>query len=512
MRRRREIRRRPNWRRGGTLSSFRTVRFPSILPSLLCIRLNLIFDNPTDSDYFIYPARCRGYVPLASIEYSSSNLPRLEGVSPASAPSMRLRVYRHEEITRALALPPHLLPIFAALVGNDLADYASELTLPRAARARPLYPGQVDPAEIRRIAAAVASCAGMAASTLAQIQDVVFAVLPLLLQRPSQDPMIMSVLARSAFGYTLRPLETPSSSFPLHPLPTDSPSAVKARSLYRLAYTRSHLSSFHLHVLKHGVVMCQGSVEQPEFTSPMVTLGRPVRTWIYSILQDAFGALPHGSTVTEYVRRGDELYAAPVEVPLLSQLVAASASPFALPSTSPILLSFQPTRFSLFLTALSFPVPLAPPPSSPLFPLFPIVLALRHIQRSHAAKRPWTPHELLSALTVAVLLRLDPLALSAFVQSARLPATPPRDAIQRSVEHVQTLVVVNLLAQSLLLCPGQIDAQGVLGGVPPPFLSFDGAGLHALMGMGQGIERVLGGMSDEVLGMVKALEALVAVV
>ncbi|GAA5858979.1 hypothetical protein JCM8547_007187 [Rhodosporidiobolus lusitaniae] len=450
-----------------------------------------------DSDYFIYPSRCRGYVPLASVEYGLYNVPRLENVSPNEPPHLRLRVFRHEEVAHALSLPPSLLAIFAALVGNDLADYAAEICLPRPANARPLFPGQMEPTEVRRIAGAVARCAGMPALTHPQLQDIIFAVLPSLLQRPSADPYIVANLARSAFGYTLRPLETPSPSFPLHPQPNDTHFAVVSRALYKTAYQRSHLSSFHVHVLKHGTVVVQGSVEQPEFASPMVVLARPLRIWVYAALQDALGGrLPHGPQVIEYVRRGEELFAAVVDVPLLGNLIASAGADPSLflfssshPSPSPFLHSPISSRRALFLLVFGYSPSSVPPPSSPLHPFLPLILALRHMSRF--AKRPWTPHENLSALVVAVLLRLAPSSLPSFSSSGQLPVVPPKPLIQRSVELVQTLVAVNLFAQSLLLCQGQIDAQGEVGTLHPPHEVFDGAGLHAMMQLGMGVEKVV---------------------
>ncbi|GAA6041331.1 hypothetical protein JCM8097_007666 [Rhodosporidiobolus ruineniae] len=462
-----------------------------------------------DSDYFIYPARCRGYVPLSSIEYGPYNQPRLELVPLDTPPSLRLTVFQQPEVARALALPPSHLPVFAALVGNDLADYALDICLPRSSGpAR--FPGSMSPKEVKRIAGAVASCAKMPLSTQAEIQDVVFAVLPRLLQRPSQDPMIVVNLAKSAFGYALRPLEHPSPSYPLRPSSADPPTAAQSRALYETAYKSSHLSSFFLHILKHGTVLLQGSVEDPQYQSPLVWSCRPLRLWAYAVLQDALGgALPNGARVVEYVRRGLELHGAEVDVPTLANCLASTgvdpASYLSSSPSLPVLLSPQPVRLSLFLLALHFPAA-PPPPSSPLHFYLPLVLSLRHIQRH--AKRPLTSHELLSALLSAVLLRLAPASLPGL--TAPLPFVPPKPLIHLSATLVQTLVTVNLLAQVLLLSTGQVDAQGTEGTLSAPFELFDGAALHALIQLGEaGVRRVLGGVPVEVGETVRALEQLV---
>ncbi|GAA5999967.1 hypothetical protein JCM10207_005994 [Rhodosporidiobolus poonsookiae] len=480
-----------------------------------------------DSDYFIYPAQCRGYVPLSSIEYGPYNAARLEQVLPTDAPSLRLRVFHPAEVAHAFALPLSLLPTFAALIGNDLADYASELVLPRAGR-KPLFPGQMEPQELRRIAGVLAAtCAGMPTATLAELQDVVFAVLPHLLSRPSLDPLIVANLAASAHGYALRALEAPSPSFPLAPHPGDSPSSAHARALYRKAYTSSHLSSFLLHVLKHGVVMMQGSVENPDAASPMVVFGRPLRRWVYAILQDALGPFPHGAKVVEYVRSGVNLVPQEVDVPHLANLVAEQGADPALvllaPPTTVAFLPASPTpavllpraqRFSLFLLALSFPTSLAP--TDPLYPHIPLLLALHHLTLHHAPKRRWSLAEQRAALVTSALLHLAPAALALPpLSTASLPPAPPRALIQRSVELVQTLVFVNLVAQALFLCAGQADALGPLAaeeGMRPPHEVFDGRAMHVFMGMREEqVARVVQGVGGEVAELVSRMEGVLAV-
>ncbi|GAA5824031.1 hypothetical protein JCM11251_003386 [Rhodosporidiobolus azoricus] len=464
-----------------------------------------------DSDYFIYNARCRGYAPLTSIEYGLSNSDRLDLVPPTDPPSMRLRVFQHEDVARHFALPPAHLPILGALIGNDLSDYSSDIRL-----APPKFPGQMPAKEITRISRALVALSAMPASTHAEVQDIVFLALQSLLRRPSSDPMIVASLGLSAFGYALRPLEAPSPTYPLQPFSLDSPTAALSRSLYNTAYKASHLSSFFLHILKHGVVVIQGSVEDPAFQSPMIQLGRPLRLWVYAVLQDALGGrLPYGARVVEYVRRQDELYPAEVDVPLLGNLVAATGGANAssyFTSSCPAVLAPSSDRLSLFLLALHYPS-LPPAPDSSLAHFLPLVLALRHIQRF--SKRPWTRHEILSGILPAVLLRTTagPAALLPFTRSRSdpLPFVPPKPYIQRSVELVQTLVFVNLLAQSLLLGRGQVDAQGGTGVLTPPHELFDGAGLHAFLQRGQrGMDRLLREVvSAEVTHTVAELEQLI---
>ncbi|BGP42355.1 hypothetical protein JCM10450v2_006449 [Rhodotorula kratochvilovae] len=462
-----------------------------------------------DSDYFIYPAQCRGYVPLSSILYGPYHQPRLEQVPPTHPPSLQFRVFQPAAIARAFSLPASFLPILAALIGNDLANYSASLHAPRGSVKVP-FAGHVDARELYRLAGALSTCARMPVDSLAQIQDVVFAVLPLLLQGRAApaDPLAVATLASAAHGYALRPLEARSASFPLHPRAGESPAQAQARAAYLAAYKSTRLSSFVPHVLKHGVVLVQGSVERPELQSPMVRLTRPLRAWVYAVLQDAVGL--RADSVTEYVRRGDALHGAAVPVVPLADLVLASgADPsLLLPPSTPAALAPLPTRQALFLLALRYPHPFPPLSSAPEAPLLPLVLALRHLLRLLPASQAWDAHAVRCALLVGALLLLAPAALPALggARAASAQASPPkREHIHRSAELVQTLVAVHLLAQSLLL-----DRPPDGEGVPPPHGVFDGRALHALWGMGEAeVGGVLEGVPGEARGLVALLEGLV---
>ncbi|GAA6053286.1 hypothetical protein JCM3770_006666 [Rhodotorula araucariae] len=469
-----------------------------------------------DSDYFIYPAQSRGYVPLNSILYGPYHQPRLEQVPPVHPPVLQFRVFQPAAIARAFSLPPSFLPILAALIGNDLANYGAALHTPRA---RSPFPGHVDARELLRLAGALSTCASMPVASLAQIQDIVFAVLPFILQGRAApaDPLLVANLAAAAHSYALRPLETPASAFPLHPRADDSLAQARARAAYLDAYRTARLSSFFPHVLKHAVVLLQGSVERPELQSPVVRLARPLRLWVYAVLQDAVGL--RGETVTEYVRRGDALHGAAVPVPTLSSLLLSSGwrdpSPFFSVSSRPAALWPLPARLALFLHALQYPHPF-PVPTAPTAPLLPLVLALRHLLRLLPPSQIWDAHAVRAALLVGALLQcLDPAAHAALASLGARGASPPsRESIHRSAELVQTLVGVHLVAQALLLdrpADSDPDSPGGAGaGVAAPHGVFDGRALHALWALrGDQLDRVLVGMPGDVCALVGVLEELV---
>ncbi|GAA5869106.1 hypothetical protein JCM3774_003952 [Rhodotorula dairenensis] len=489
-----------------------------------------------DSDYFIYPAQCRGYVPLNTVTYGPYNVSRLETVAISEPPSMQLLVYQPAAIARSFSLPVKFLPVLAALIGNDIANYAAEINKQnRAAQSQRSWPGRVDPRELFRIAGALSTCAAMPVETLAQLQDVVFAVLPRLLSRPSNDPLIVANLAAAAYSYRLDSLSSPHASYPLRPRVTDSPSQAAARASYDAAYRSSRLSSFILHVLKHGTVLLQGSVEMPEYQSPVVMLAGSIRRWTYAVVRETIGsgALARGAmpdVVYEYARRGEALLPAQVAVPALTDLLGRERGidPSAYCSSSPLLSTSQATRLSLICAAVSFPLlalhdynPTHLPPTGALALVelhLPLVLALHHIRLVHATKRPWTSHEVRSAVLVSVLLRLAPTLIPALLSSAkkrgrgsgpRLVA-PRRTSIQRGVELVVTLVALNILAQVLLLPtssathPSRVEAEAIQW--TEPHYLYDGAALHAFFEWDEPtVEAVIAGCPAEVQATVNAI-------
>ncbi|BGP26640.1 asteroid-like protein [Rhodotorula toruloides] len=426
-----------------------------------------------DSDYFIYPTQCRGYVPLNTVEYGPFNEPRLEKVPPNTPARVRFRVFQPATIARSFSVPPAFLPILAALIGNDIHNYAPSFSQNRKFAN---YTGYVDPRELQRIAGILSMCSGMPVETLAQIQDVVLAVLPRLLQRPVHDPNIIANISMSAYSYALRPLEAPSPTYPLHPRTTDTPDQAKARAVYDTAYKSSRLSSFVLHVLKHGVVMLQGMVEMPEHQSPMISLARPIRSWIYAIVREMVGI--ERPTVVEYARVGFELYPSEVTVPSLLDLAAASEWN-ALPDLlrrRPLIEQDKLIRKTIAYAALRH--------SKGYLTGFDrygmvdrytlLIVSINWILRMH--RRPFTEHEVNCAVLVAALIRHEPSRLATLASLA--PQPPLKPSIQRSVELVSTLVTVNILFQVLLLHPDGVDDSPCA-----PHELFDGKAFHAVLAM-----------------------------
>lgn len=407
-------------------------------------------DGTADSDYFIFPARCRGYVPFNEIDYGPNYTKRLERETTPHTPSLRLRVYQHERIASSLSLPSAFLPIFASLIGNDLADHLSSFSL----ASRAPYPGQVSPIDLEHIARTLKTQEHLPASNPSEILAILTRVVPLLLRRPSSDPNILTALASSAASYLLHPLESPSPSFPLHPIDSDTATQAQCRALYLAAFKEGRIGSVVLQIIKHHLVVPPRCLENPDFQSCSITLGRPIRMWMYAIIEDAVGL--DTPEINEYVRRGDVLHLAPVPVnPLFNLLTPLPTSALLLPSE---------TRLQIFLTLL------AAPPSLfhlPLPPLTPLLLSLRHIQSQ--SKHPWSRPELLAAILAALTLSTS-LDLPTFSPPVELTT----HAIHRSAELVTALFHVGVLAETLL----------VTGEVEQGHRMFEGAVLHGFLGVG----------------------------
>lgn len=388
-----------------------------------------------------------------------------------------MQVHHHATIAKSLSISPSHLPAFAALIGNDQFSYP-ELLLPR--RTAPAFPGQVDKTDTLRIARALAKV-----DASINVEDALRAVVPTLLSKPSRDPNMIANLLRSAGSYQLQPLDLPSPSFPLHPQPGDTLPQAQCRLVYLDAFRLGRLNQFSLSIIKHRQVTPGGAVEAPEYQSPSVSIGRPLRLWIYAILDEAIG-FGGDTSIVEHVRRQEELYAATVPIPKLQDLLDRQEGGV---FPSPIVLGSPEERFSLYVVALGWPglIPHR-------YEFFPLVLVLRHIQLH--SKRPWSSEEILAALTTAVLLASG---ASFDLTSFPLPIAPPKPFIQRSVELVQALFYQRVLAEVLL----------VTELLPEPHELFNGALFHTLLGVEDRWSTVENGLQADVQGQVQQLWEMV---
>lgn len=439
----------------------------------------------TDSDYFIFPADCLGYIPLSTMEYGGTSHSKLEYVSRRSPIQVRFKCYHHRNIAKILDIPPSFLPLFAALVGNDQADYLNAFTTtPKVARSQRVK-GSKDKQLLPYIARELSKLAHLATPSPQSTGSpappdpesvILNAVLPQLGIDTPKIQMIHDLLL-SAASYQLKPVTAPSPTFPLHPQPElDTPYRAQCRALYLAAFRRGQLSGSVLNILKHGRVIRPGQLEMHEFPSPGSLLGTPVRRWTYALLADAFydeGEL----VITEVVRKGTRLVPTEVTAENMGDLIAEAlgTTDLAFELDKPILLGSAALRFQLLLVAFG-----GASPALLRHPLWPLLLALRHI-RTHLTTRPWTAHDFLSAILAAHFL----VAPHAVRPAVKLPVVPPREYIQRSTELTAALSHLGSLSEALLV---------VERVVPAVHRVFDGQLLHGFMQAGEGLEAIVKGL------------------
>ncbi|KAL8293394.1 hypothetical protein RQP46_000095 [Phenoliferia psychrophenolica] len=386
-----------------------------------------------DSDYFIFPSCGKGYVPLTSFEYGPDRESHLS-IQNDPTPSLRFTTFTPATTARLLSIPPTFLPIFASLIGNDQSDYFKLLGLPNS---RPRFVGEMDPASLERIARKLSAASALPADTPAEVEIILrTTVLSLLEGKPIEDVEMIPTLLRSAHSYRLQPVESESPTFPLHPTPNDTPSHAISRATYLKAFQHGQLGSLPLVFLKHGLVDPPTGVDDPDRPSPSLVFGAPIRLSIYAILAHELHTTR--TEVTEHNRWRDRLVVSTVAIPSLAALVQTFDPPLSLPAES-ISTTSSSTRLSIYLSILSAPPFLRPPPPS-ILPHLPLVLALLHIQRF--SSRPWPRSTILSALLTSILL--DSPVLPTFPPLA----SPPRRAfIHTSAILATVLFHISVLAE-----------------------------------------------------------------
>ncbi len=423
-----------------------------------------------DSDYFIFPSDCLGYIPIPTVEYGGTGSKNLPKVPPGAPVQIVFKCHRHRDIAAALGLPPGLLPLFAALAGNDHANYAGLFwTVPRPSPNMQFQSGK-DKQLLAHLARELAHLrapfeAAGGGPDRAALAVVLGGVLPRLGVDRNRGQMKEALLA-SAASYELRSVAAPSPTFPLHSQPQrDTPDRAECRARFLAAFQRGELSSFALNILKHGRALRPGQLEMHELPSPGAVLGTPIRKWAYAVLAEAFydgGQL----VVTEVVREGVELVCAEVDAGDVRDLIRLAGGPAhpALRDERPLLLQSAEVRRETLVLAFG-----GAPPALLRHPLWPLLLALRHIRR-YLVVNPWSKRDLLAAILTAQHV-LHP---SVVRPTPDLAPAPSRGEVQRSAELLAGLCHVACLVEVLLL-HGWVEPAG--------HKVFDGKMMHGFMSM-----------------------------
>ncbi|KAK4047210.1 hypothetical protein OIO90_006273 [Microbotryomycetes sp. JL221] len=413
------------------------------------------FVASNDSDYFIFPATCRGYVPFNNFEYGPNRSSRLTANVAADEAVLTLGAYVPADLARLLMISPHRLPLFAALLGNDLAHF-DELLIPQH---RPRFPGFVDsPRDPLRIARTISSTASHL-KLAAAAQQCIERLGGSQIKSQSRLSEITDAIVSSAQSYELQALDTPMESFILNPKTSDNETQARCRALYRQASAQGRFNQFVLNMMTLSKALPASVAEVIERQSPPLYIGRLIREIIYAFLHEAIGL--ESSSITEFVRKGTYLVEEAVQVQD-PKVLCLSNLKVSLDYESPLLL--QPA--SLRLSTLTFQIMQLPREASFDQQYLAFILALRHVQSK--TKQPWSDHELLSAIVTAVLLQSNPSLCLEIESTSKLNPGPPKDWIFRSSELVTSLFYLQALVETLLLTDQ----------VRPTYLFFEGTLFH----------------------------------
>lgn len=302
-------------------------------------------------------------------------------------------------------------------------------------------------------------------------------------------------------------LETESSSTisPLHALlmPANSatqpqtPSSVQGDNMQTKlriynAFENGYFRNSLLQIIVFGTFTPSAVLEDPDRTSTLVSLGRPLRAWIYAILNDSVGigrlSVEEGSnqaaeqptesdesesdfpfpssevfepssaptvqtTVTEFVRRSMSLSEEQVVVPEWSSL-----DPSRPPAPTTPLARSTLDRLHILLHATSSYTDRLRDANGSHFPLLSAIIAIRHIALTlDGTAQAWTNAERKAALLMALIVHraYDGHAVAQEMLDKHLDPNIPvsNEFMQRAAHLTTTLLSVSQLIEALLLTP-----------------------------------------------------------
>lgn len=405
---------------------------------------------------------------------SGSTIPG--NLGPVTPRQMRFNSYHHTDIANALGLPPNYLPIFAALVSNDVSDYADEIALiPRTLSYR------VDRDDLARIIKTLVRIndRGYPADMGRDVTVILKMAVTALFVRKAQEPLseVLATLFNSTQSYQLQSVFGHKEDFPFNPVEGDTPIVAICRKLYRTAFSRGQMGLAIAQVVKSLFCDFPFILEDTNAHSASETVGRPLREWIYGMFENS-GMISDTDEVLESVREGESMILESIPVYSLHYLyrhLLHKELPI-FPKGGPLLLESTATRLKHFFLIL-------PTPPSCLAqknfnhleqsPFSTLVLALRHLHQT--LPNEWNSDVILSAILVAVFLATGITTLP----STRIELPPSNHEsqqlemkyVQRSAEYLQALFHIRLLAESMLLTRV----------VPAGYEYYDGAMFHYVL-------------------------------
>jgi hypothetical protein len=252
--------------------------------------------------------------------------PHTQGIiSPDTNDALSLScvVYSPHGLAAHLQISLSLLPLLAALIGNDF-------TADRRPTSRLFYERDMSVSQrIVRVANVLKSVAAAASGKspkkarhqITGVVDFVDLTIESLLIRPvaigsGEREVIVEKTVEAALRYAIpkkqysdQIVKEPSSACPLHdakscpllgrlsrpapdhPTASESGSWEGVRSLYISAYRRGDFSPGLMDILSTGTAWPELFLENPDLETVIRSLGRPIREWVYALLDDGTGLL-----------------------------------------------------------------------------------------------------------------------------------------------------------------------------------------------------------------------------
>jgi hypothetical protein len=250
----------------------------------------------------------------------------LQGIIPPDTSgelSLTLLIYTSHGLASHLQISLSLLPLLAALIGNDFT--ADRRPLSKLFFDRNMTASQ----RIARVASVLKSVSAIATGTpakrkarhqISSVVDFVDLAIESLLIRPismgsGERESMVEKTVDAALQYAIPKHqecgEGSTSVCPLHdsdscplvaclsrptsdrPPESETEARKQVRLLYLSAYRHGHFSPGLMDILSTGTAWPDSFLENPDVETVSRSLGRPIREWVYAILDDGIGLMRH---------------------------------------------------------------------------------------------------------------------------------------------------------------------------------------------------------------------------
>jgi hypothetical protein len=250
----------------------------------------------------------------------------LQGIIPPDTScelSLSLVIYTPQRLASHLQISLSLLPLLAALIGNDFT--ADRRPISQLFFDRNMTMSQ----RIARVASVLKSVSAVATGTpakrktrhqISSVVDFVDLTIESLLIRPismgsGERESIVEKTVDAALQYAIPKYqecgEGSASVCPLHdsdscplvaclsrptsdrPPESETEARKQVRSLYLSAYRHGHFSPGLMDILSTGTAWPDSFLENPDVETVCRSLGRPIREWVYAIMDDGIGLMRH---------------------------------------------------------------------------------------------------------------------------------------------------------------------------------------------------------------------------